>query len=181
MKTLEVDIPETDPPVEAGAMVDSKLDIRIYKVGYSFSFWNDDRVDLGAGLGFHIMDLAVGLDTLVDVGGEPIVDQSVLAEETTLPLPVLNLRGNVAITKRVFLQQSFNVFYISLSGFEGLLLDASLAVEGNICRFFGMGMAYNFMRVEIEGDGGDSFLGGGWNGKLDFDYSGISIYAKFFF
>jgi hypothetical protein len=94
---------------------------------------------------------------------------------------VFNLRGNIAITKRVFLKQSFDVFYISLSGFEGLLLDTSLGVEGHICRFFGMGMAFNFMRVEIEGDGGEGFLGGGWNGKINFDYSGISIYGKFFF
>jgi hypothetical protein len=180
-KILEADIPETNPPVQAGATVESSLDIRIYKVGYTYSFWNDDRVDLQAGLGFHIMDLGVGLATLVEIAGQPIVDQRLVAEETTLPLPVLNLRGNIAITKRVFLQQSLSVFYINLSGFDGLLLDASLALEGHICRFFGMGMAFNFMRVEIKGDGGDGFLGGGWNGQLDFDYSGISIYGKFFF
>jgi hypothetical protein len=179
-QTLQAEIP-TDPPVEAGAMVDSKLDIRIYKVGWGFSFWNDDRVDLSAGLGFHIMDLAVGLDTLAVIGGVPVVDSELLAEETTLPLPVLALRGNIAITKRVFLKQSLEAFYISLSGFEGLLLDANLALEGHICRFFGMGMGFNFLRVEIEGDGGDGFLGGGWNGKLNFDYSGIFLYAKFFF
>lgn len=181
-KILEVEIPETDPPIEAGALVDSRLDIRIFKAGYSFSFWNDDRVDLGVGLGFHIMDLAAGLDVLAGVEGEdPIVDERVLAEETTLPLPVLMLRGNIAITKRVFLKQSFEVFYISLSGFDGLLLDMNLAVEGHICRFFGLGMGFNFLRVEIEGDGGGDFLGGGWNGKLNFDYSGIFLYGKFFF
>jgi len=46
-KTLEASLPETDPPVEAGALVESNLDITIYQAGYSFSFWNDDRVDLG--------------------------------------------------------------------------------------------------------------------------------------
>jgi len=181
-KILAVEIPETDPPVVAGALVESRLDIKMYQVGYTFSFWNDDRVDLGAGLGFYVMELGAGLSVLAGVeGGEAIAGDVLLAEDTTLPLPVLNLRTSVAITKRVFLKHSFDVFYISLSGFDGLLLDSQLALEGHICRFFGLGMGFDFLRVEIEGDGGDGFLGGGWNGKLNFDYSGLSIYAKFFF
>jgi hypothetical protein len=181
-KVLEVSIPEEE--IEAGASAQSNLDIRIYKIGYTFSFWNDSRVDLGAGLGFYVMDLAAGLKVQGEgsAGGESAgFFEEVLAEDTTLPLPVLMLRANVAITKRVFLKQTFDVFYISLSGFEGLLLDANLALEGHICRFFGLGMGFNFMQVEIEGDGGNGFLGGGWNGKLNFDYSGLHLYAKFFF
>jgi len=176
--------PGDDPIAEAGALVESNLDIRIYKIGYTFSFWNDSRVDLGAGLGFHVMDLGAGIKVLAEgsVGGEEgKTKKKLLAEGTTLPLPVLMLRGNVAITKRVFLKQSFEVFYISLSGFDGLLLDANIAVEGHVCRFFGLGMGFNFLQVEIEGDGGDGFLGGGWSGKLNFDYSGLHIYGKFFF
>jgi hypothetical protein len=176
---------EDGPPlVAADALVESHLDLRVYKIGYSFSFWNDDRVDLGVGLGFHIMDIAAGINVLGEgsaggVGGP--IDYKLLAEDTTLPLPVLMLRGNVAITKRVFLKGSLDAFYISLSGFEGLLLDANLALEGHICRFFGLGLGYNFMKIEIEGDGGDDFLGGGWNGKLNLDVSGLFLYAKFFF
>jgi hypothetical protein len=181
-RTLTVDIPETDPPVTAGAGVESNLDIRIYQVGYTCSFWNDDRVDLGAGLGFYIMDLGAGVGVIAGVeGGEDIAGDVLLAEAITAPLPVLNLRSNVAITKRVFLKNTLDVFYISLSGFEGLLLDTTVALEGHITRFFGLGMGFNFLTVEIEGDGDAEFLGGGWNGKLNFDYSGLSIYAKFFF
>ena len=114
-------------------------------------------------------------------GEEGSIESEVLEEGTTLPLPVLMLRGNVAITKRVFLKGSFDVFYISLSGFEGLLMDTTIALEGHICRFFGMGLGYDIMKIEIEGDGGDDFLGGGWNGKLNLDYSGLYVYMKFFF
>jgi hypothetical protein len=180
--TLLGDIPETDPPVTAGALVASNLDMKIYQVGYTFSFWNDDRVDLGAGLGFYIMDLGTGLGVLAGAeGGEEIAGKVLVAESITAPLPVLNMRANVAITKRVFLKNSFNVFYINMSGFEGLLLDTSIALEGHICRFFGLGMGFNFLTVEIEGDGEAEFLGGSWNGKLNFDYTGLSIYGKFFF
>ena len=181
-KTLEVSIPEVE--IEAGAFVQSNLDITIYKAAYSFSFWNDDRLDLGAGLGFYVMELAAGLNVFAEgsVGGEGgSVAEQVLAEDTTLPLPVFGLRGSVAITKRVFLKQSVEFFYISLSGFEGLLLDTNLALEGHICRFFGLGAGFNFLRVDIEGDGGTGFLGGGWDGKLNFDYTGIFLYGKFFF
>jgi hypothetical protein len=180
VQRLDTEIP-TDPPVPVGFTVASNLDIRIYKAGYSFSFWNDDRVDLGVGLSFHIMDLGAGVEVLADAGGDPVAWEQLLAEAVTLPLPVLGLRGNVAITKRVFLKAAIEAFYISLSGYEGLLLDTNIALEGHICRFFGLGMAFNFMRVNIEGDGDQDFLGGSWSGNLDFDYTGLSIYAKFFF
>ena len=181
-QTLDISIPELD--LEAGGTVDSKLGLRIYRAGYFFSFWNDDRVDLGVGLGFHILDVSTKIHVVAEGssgGEEGSIDKYLLLESTTLPLPVLGLRGNIAITKRVFLKQSFDVFYIDLSGFDGLLLDANLAVEGHICRFFGLGLGFNFLRIEIEGDGGKGFLGGGWNGKFDFDYSGVSLYGKFFF
>jgi len=183
-KPLEVPIPEVDPPIEAGSLTRTVFDLRFYKIGYTFSFWNDDRVDLGAGIGFHVMDVEILLDADAEgsVGGEDgSFERTVLAESTTLPLPVFMFRGNIAITKRVFLKQSFEAFYISLSGFEGLLLDYNFAVEGHICRFFGLGMGYNFMHVKIEGDGGTDFLGGTWSGQLDYDYSGFYLYAKFFF
>jgi len=178
-------IPQEDgEDIQVGALVESNLDLTIYKAGYTFSFWNDDRVDLGVGLGFHIMEIGAGLKVLVGLKGEEgveIAGNQILSEATTLPLPVFSLRGNIAITKRVFLKQSFELFYISLSGFDGLLLDTNLAVEGHICRFFGLGAGFNALRVEIEGDTGSDFLGGGWNGKLNFDYSAVFVYGKFFF
>ena len=158
------------------------MHLKLFKVGYTFSFWNDDRVDLGAGLGFHIADIKAWVNVLAGVEGEgEIAHQVLLAQDTTLPLPVIGLRGNVAITKRVFLKQSLEASYIELSGFKGVLLDANLALEGHICRFFGLGMGYNFLHIMVEGDGGTDFLGGTWKGKLDFNYSGLFIYAKFFF
>jgi hypothetical protein len=181
-KLITVDIPDTDPPLDAGVLVESKLDIKIYQVGYTCSFWNDDRVDLGAGLGFYVMDLGAGLGVVAGIeGGEALAGDVLLAEQITAPLPVLNLRSSVAITKRVFIKNTLDVFYISLSGFSGLLLDTTIALEGHITRFFGLGMGFNFLTVEIEGNGDTDFLGGSWNGKLNFDYSGLSIYAKFFF
>ena len=185
-KIITAEIPQEDPEetIVAGALVESNLDIKIYKAGYSFSFWNDDRVDLGVGLGFHVMDLGAGVLVVAGTKGEEgvqVYGERLVSEATTLPLPVFSLRGSVAVTKRVFLKQSFEVFYISLSDFEGLLLDTNLAVEGHICRFFGLGMGFNFMRVDIEGDGGSDFLGGGWNGKLEFDFTGVFVYGKFFF
>jgi hypothetical protein len=121
-------------------------------------------------------------DSFFVFGGEGgVILTRVFGESTTLPLPVLGLGAKVAITKRVFLKSSMEAFYISLPGFEGLLLDSNIALEGHICRFFGLGMGFNFMRVEIEGDGDGSFLGGSWSGKVNFDHSGVSIYGKFFF
>ncbi len=181
-KTLTISIPEEE--IEAGALAESHLDITIYKAGYSYSFWNDDRLDLEVGLGFYVMELGAGLNVFAEgsAGGQQgSIAEEVIAEDTTLPLPVLGFRGAFAITKRVFLKQSIEFFYITLSDFDGLLIDFNLALEGHICRFFGLGAGFNFLRVDIEGNGGSDFLGGGWDGKLNFDYGGLFLYGKFFF
>jgi hypothetical protein len=50
-----------------------------------------------------------------------------------------------------------------------------------IFKYFGLGIGADFLRVSISGNGSDGFLGGGWSGKLDFDYSGLMIYGKLYF
>lgn len=176
-RVLDADIPELE--LEAGIEVETAFDLKIYKVSYSYSFFQDNRLDLHGGIGFHIMDIGVGLKAKVTGGGDTFADA--YAQDTTLPLPVLGLGADVAITPKLFLKQSIDFFYITLSDFEGLLLDANVALEYNLFKYFGLGAGFNLLRVDIRGEGGDAFLGGGWNGDLKFNYSGIQIYGKLYF
>ena len=47
--------------IDAGTTVESNFDLDIYELAYSYSFFQDDRIDLAAGIGFYIMPLDFGL------------------------------------------------------------------------------------------------------------------------
>jgi hypothetical protein len=105
----------------------------------------------------------------------------VIGESTTLPLPVISLTGRFAITKKLFLKQSIDFFWIGLDDFEGTLIDTMTALEYNLFKHFGLGIAGNILRVKVSGDSDSAFLGGGWQGNLKFDYAGIMLYGKLYF
>ena len=56
-----------------------------------------------------------------------------------------------------------------------------MALEYNLFKYFGLGLALNMLRVDIDGEGGTNFLGGTWGGNLQFDYLGLMLYGKFYF
>ena len=47
--------------IDAGTTVESNFDLDIYELAYSYSFFQDDRIDLAAGIGLFIMPLDFGI------------------------------------------------------------------------------------------------------------------------
>ena len=81
-------------PIPAGTTVSSSFDLDIFKGAYSYSFFQDDRIDLGISLGLYVMPIKAGLSAagLVDVSE---------SASFTAPLPVIGLRTDIAITPQV--------------------------------------------------------------------------------
>jgi len=87
-------IPIGDITIEPSARVQTELNIDIYQVGYSYSFFQDDRLDLAVGVGAFVLPIDFSLQ-VDNPGAGPLVSE---AESITAPLPVFNLRADVAIT-----------------------------------------------------------------------------------
>lgn len=81
--------------IDAGTTVESYFDLDIYELACSYSFFQDERVDLAAGIGLFLMPLDFGLRAsgAVDEDG---------SARFTAPLPVLGLRMDVALTPSGF-------------------------------------------------------------------------------
>jgi hypothetical protein len=154
-KVVNIDIPELD--FEEGGTIGTNFDLKIYKVGYMCSFLQNEHFDLAAGLGFYVADINLDLETEAAVEGEGSESFNI-GEATTLPLPVIGLHFQYAITHRIFLKQSFDFFYYADSDWDGLLLDALFAFEYNVWKYFGLGVGLDFFRVEINGTQEGSFL-----------------------
>jgi hypothetical protein len=101
-------------------------------------------------------------------------------EDITAPLPVLTLRGDFALTRKLFLKMQWDVFYLKISDFEGSILSALLAIEYNFWKNVGLGLGYNDFRVHVEAKGSD-YPGISFKGDIDFQIRGFQLYAKIFF
>jgi hypothetical protein len=159
--------------IGAGTTVDSFFDLDIYQLSYSYSFFQDDRLDLAAGIGLYIMPIDLGLST------SGFVNERASANFTA-PLPVLGLRMDVALTPRWYIRTGTQVFYVEYKNFTGSILSFAAAVEYKPWEHVGIGVGFDTLGINIEADGED------WpeidlRGKLEFNYTGLQLYLRLFF
>jgi hypothetical protein len=156
--------------IPAGSQVTSKFDLDIYRVRYSYSFFQDDRMDIAFGVGLYTMPIDIELKS----SGLINVDES---ENFTAPLPTLGLRADFAITPKWFLRTNFEIFYVEIQEFKGTLYESNVAVEYIPWKHLGFGLAANIFNLSIEADGED-YPGVDFKGEFDFKYTGLLLYAK---
>ena len=159
--------------IDAGTTVESSFDFDIYELAYNYSFFQDDRIDLAAGIGFFIMPLDFGLRS------SGVVDEDGSASFTA-PLPVLGLRMDVALTPKWFLRTGSQVFYLEYDNFTGSLLEFKAAIEYNPWEHVGMGLGFDTLRVALEADGED-YPSIDFKGNVEFSYTGLQLYLRYFF
>jgi hypothetical protein len=117
--TLGRDITIDGVTYPTGSTANTSFDMDIYKVAYSYSFFQDDRMDVGAGLGLYIMPINFTLNVSGALNGYT-------AESITAPLPVLGLRADFALTPKWFIKSSLDLFYLEYENF-----NLKVEAEGN--------------------------------------------------
>ena len=104
-----------------------------------------------------------------------------MEEDFVAPLPVFNLRGDFAITPKLFFKLNLDFFYIEYDKFTGGVTDARLAVEYNIWKHLGIGLSYDTFDASLEAEEGTDYPGIDWVGKIELEHSGLLLYAKIYF
>jgi hypothetical protein len=170
-KTLGRDVVVDNVTYPIGTTVDSFLDLQIYKAAYNYSFLQDDRINLAAGIGVFVMPIKYGVSAS-GIGAT--------AEDITAPLPVIGLRADFALTPKWFLRASTDVFYLKVGDFKGAVWDSMTAVEYKPWKNFGLGLAANQFKLGIEAQGSD-YPNVDFVGNIKFDYVGLMLYGKLFY
>jgi hypothetical protein len=169
-KVLGSDIDIGDETIRVGTTIESKFDFDIFQLGYTYSFFKDDRIDLGVGAGVYVMPITFSLTA----GGTGIV----VDESLTAPLPVLKLTGDFALTQKWLLKAGMDVFYLKISDFEGSIIDTTVAAEYNAWKHVGFGLALDFFRVQVEAEDDNAYPGVDFIGNINFGISGLLLYVK---
>ncbi len=170
-KTLGQDVVIDNVVYPIGTKVDSFLDLQIWKAAYNYSFFLDDRINLAAGLGVFVMPIKYG------VAASGIGETG---ESITAPLPAIGIRADFALTRKWFLRQTIDLFYLKVGDFKGAMVDSTTAVEYKPWKNLGFGLATNTFRVDIEAKG-DDYPNIDFVGNIKFDYVGLLLYGKLYY
>lgn len=169
-KTLEEELEFGDEVFPIGTEITSSFDLTILRTKYDYSFFQDDRVSLGASFGLFIMP--VNLKVKAASNQENIT-------QFTAPLPLLGLRSDFKITEKLFLYQSVELLYLSVSDFTGSILDLKVGLEHKTFKHFAFGIGVNSNRINMSIRDSESSID--LFGDIRMDYTGLLFYGKYYF
>ncbi len=159
--------------IPSGTSVEAFFDLDIYELAYSYSFFQDDRIDLAAGIGLYVMPIDFG----IKVSG---LFEEEEEENFTAPLPVFGLRMDVALTPRWFIRSGAQVFYAEIDNFTGSIMEFRTALEYNPWKHVGIGLGFDILGIRLESENED-WPGIDLKGKVEFNYAGLQFYLRLFF
>ena len=172
-KTIGKDIDILGETIKLSTKINTSVDYDIYRVGYSYSFFQDDRIDLAIAGGLYVLPVRFGFEV------EGLINET-LAESITAPLPVLGLRADFVITPKVYLRNKADLFYLEFGSFKGTFLDLQLGVEYLPFKHFGFGASIELLDFEVEAKE-EVWPGIDFVGNIGIEATGLMLYAKFYF
>jgi hypothetical protein len=169
---LGTNIPIFNVIFPQGDTVNTEFDFDILRAGYSYSLLKDDRMDIGIGAGLYVMPISFSMNSST---------LGVYSNSITAPLPFLTLRGDFALTPKLFLKAKSDLFYLKYNGFTGSILAGGVALEYNFWKNVGLGLGFNNFQVEVDGDGDSNYPNVDFSGQINFEYQGLLLYTKIYF
>ena len=170
IKVLEDSLQLGDIIYPIGTELTSKYNITIIRLKYDYSFYQDDRVSLGASFGLFIMPVNFSVKA---PGREEQVENFVA------PLPLIGLRSDFKIGKKFYLRQTAELLYLNFTDFTGSLLDLTIMLEHKTFKNIGFGFGINSNRVNVTLKDPESKLN--FFGDIRMDYTGLILYGRYYF
>jgi len=167
--TLARDIVFDDVTYHASATIMSEFDSSVYRASIGYSFVRKPNAELGASLGVHATDFAVGLEGQATVGNAAASAQA-RRKEVLAPLPTIGLYGSYEIAPRVQLGGNVDFLSLSLGDYDGRLVNAEASVTYRALKNFGVGVAYRYVDYRLDVEKPE------YTGRLTYEFSGPVVF-----
>ncbi|HTO76746.1 MAG TPA: hypothetical protein VMQ61_11790 [Thermoanaerobaculia bacterium] len=177
-KMISQDIHFGDATYTAGAQVASENKQRYIYGAYRYELFKTPSFHLGLSLGVSYTTLHAQVSASAGVVGPngPINGVTTTREaEVNLPVPLIGAETEVRIAGPVSIGAWVRAFKANISPYSGSMVDAMAHVDWYIVNNFGLGVGYEYNRINIEKtkDTGTT--------KLDFRYNGPRLYLTMTF
>lgn len=154
-----------DLTFEINTTIDTEFDLSIVKTDYTFAPVSRERGYLGLTAGLYTAATKIALSERTLGRAE--------SEDLTAPLPVVGLRGEIAVTDRLTIGGASQWFALDVGDASGRLRDFYIGADYRLGERFGVGLAYNDVSMNLTAE-----ESGGFVGRLDWGYDGWLLYLK---
>lgn len=167
VKQIQRDIQWGDDLYAIDTVIETALDVRIYKVAYTYSFLRRDNGYIGATVGLYIDDTKASL-------AEQNLGQAEVGD-ITAPLPVIGLRGDYEFTDRWTFRASSEFFFLEYNDVDGSLVDLYAGIDYQVLDHMSIGLGLNSVTIDVD------VAKTKFNGSLRWEYTGGLLFLKFDF
>jgi hypothetical protein len=160
-------------PVDADAT--GRFGFEIIEAAYEYAFVKAQNFELTGSLGLHHTSVEASLTAEVESDEEQgTVDRGGRAS-VNAPLPVIGARTLWRFHDSLYLDFVGQAFYIAIDEYEGTILNARAAVTWQPKALLGLGLGYDWFRVDIDVDRPK------FDGSLGWTYRGPMVFFNLSF
>ncbi len=139
--TLANDLNIGDELFAAGTIISTRVDARIYRVGYSYSLIRDAQKELGFMAGVHFTDFELNISA--DATGQ--TERS----NAGTPLPVIGVHGSVFLGEKTTVGVKVQIFRTDFDHYRGSLNYLTFDVKYRVAEAFSIGLGYNYYGMKL--------------------------------
>ena len=164
---LAIDIDIEDQTYSIGETVVSDITYELLKIGYGYSFYHSNEVELSFTAGLNI--------TSYDFNFELADGSEADSSRVTAPMPMFGLRMSYAINPRWSLHYLTETFFIEVGdSLEGAFLAYELDMQYRFSNNFTLGFGFSRFSMDLDANDDD------WNGKIADSHRGVLLFASYY-
>ena len=163
--------------IDLRGKVDSSLRLDIVKLLYTYSYYHNDKVELGLSIGIHRTAIDFDLGATVGDGG------GAFSITIAPPIPVVGVRFAYSIYPEWDVLYSYDLVGLvtdvnlldmpNVTGISGYLTDMNLASEYRLLDNLSLGLGLNYNNINFK------LLEKSYNVGIDNNVLGVTAYASF--
>jgi outer membrane protein len=139
--TLVSDFTFGDAMFPAGAIVDTRVEARIFRAGYSYSLIRDAQKELAVMAGVHLASFEVDISR----------NQTGQAETSRAgtPLPVIGAQASVFLGQKTTIGAKVQIFRTDFDRYEGSLNYGSVDIQHRVADAISVGLGYRLYGMKL--------------------------------
>ena len=134
---------------EPGSFIGSGVDTSITRLFWGRSFFRRPSTDWGVGLGLHWLDI----DVFVEGEVQPVAEFRRETASASVPLPNLGIWYMHSWSPKWVVTTRLDWLDVTFDEYSGSMYDLSVGVNYQMSDHFGIGLALNAFRLDVEVDG----------------------------
>ncbi|NOR72841.1 MAG: hypothetical protein GQ467_03110 [Mariprofundaceae bacterium] len=159
----------------ASSNVSSTSSFEVFHLGYGYSFYKSESLELAAKLGLGLGQLKIDVSGTLNTLNNGTLISAAAGASVLVPLPTVGVTLDWAASERWVLKGNAGYFQVRTSGWNAGVADAGVAAEYRLFRNFGIGAGYSLLWIRGDIDRPNYF------GELGWKTGGLQLYGTLMF